>query len=76
MVYVFAPFGLLALITVIIAAVKCGGSDSLLSQWIFSFSALELIGWILTVPIMPTIASTMILVSFLVLRWIISIVAY
>ncbi len=76
MIYILAPFALLTLVTIIIAAAKCGGTDSVLSQTIFSVSFLELIAWILTVPITPSVASGMVLLSFLALRFIISIVAY
>ena len=75
MIYILAPFAVFALITAIIAAAKCGGADSTLSQIIFSFSFLELIAWILMVPIMENIFSSMLL-AFIALRIIISIVAY
>lgn len=48
----------------------------MLSQTIFSFSFLELLAWVLTVPIMPNVMSSMVLLSFLALRMIISIVSY
>jgi hypothetical protein len=38
MIYVLAPFLLTGLVMLIIAAARCGGGDSVLSQWIFSFS--------------------------------------
>lgn len=76
MVYILAPFVAAGLVLLIVAAAKCGGGDSVLSQWIFSFSFIELFAWVLTVPIMPNIFTSMLLLSFLALRIIISIVAY
>jgi hypothetical protein len=76
MVYFIAPLAGLALISIIIAAAKCVGADSLLSQSIFSFSMVELFAWTFTVPIMPNIMTAMVLVAFLTLRIIISIVSY
>ena len=76
MIYVLAPFALLTLVSIIVAAARCGGPDSVLSQSIFSFSWLELVAWILTVPLMPDIFSSMILLSLTMLRFIISIVSY
>jgi hypothetical protein len=75
MIYILAPFAALTLISLVVAAVR-GGADSLLSQTIFSFSLLELIAWVLTIPIMPNTMSSMALISFLALRIIISIVGY
>lgn len=76
MVYILAPVAVLALASIIFTAGKCAGADSVLSQTIFSFSFVELIGWMLTVPIMPSVMSSMVLLSFLALRLIISIVSY
>jgi hypothetical protein len=76
MIYIMAPFVVLTVISIIIAAAKCGGAESVIGQTIFSFSTLELLAWILTVPIMPDIFSSMVLLSFLALRLIISIVSY
>jgi len=76
MIYLMIPFLLTAITMLIITAARCGGGDSLLSQWIFSFSFIELFAWILIVPIMPNIFTSMLMLSFLALRVIISIVAY
>lgn len=40
MIYILAPFIVLAVVSVIIAAARCAGADSVLSQTIFSFSFL------------------------------------
>ena len=40
MIYILAPFVVLTIVSIIIAAAKCGGADSVLSQSIFSFSFL------------------------------------
>ena len=71
-----SPFAAITLVSIIVALAKCGGVDSALSQTIFSFSFLELFAWVLTVPIMPTLMASMVLLSFLALRIIISIVSY
>lgn len=76
MIYILIPFVLMAIVTVIVAAAKCGGADSTLSQFVFSFSLVELVAWVLTVPIMPNIFTSMLLLSFLALRVMISIVSY
>lgn len=76
MIYLWAPFAVLAVVSIVIAAARCGGGDSVLSQTIFSFSLVELCAWILTIPIMPNVMSSMVLLSFLSLRLIISIVSY
>jgi prepilin signal peptidase PulO-like enzyme (type II secretory pathway) len=76
MIYILAPIAVLTLLSIVAAAAKCGGADSVLSQTIFSFSFLELLAWVLTVPIMPNVMSSMVLLSFLALRMIISIVSY
>lgn len=76
MIYVVAPFAVLAIVSIIVAAAKCVGAESLLSQTIFSFSFLELFAWTLTIPIMGNVMTAMVLVSFLTLRVIISIVSY
>lgn len=76
MIYIVAPFAVLAIVSIIIAAAKCIGAESLLSQTIFSFSFLELFAWALTIPIMTNVMTAMVLVSFLTLRIIISIVSY
>jgi hypothetical protein len=76
MIYIAAPFVVLALVSIVIAAAKCVGAESLLSQTIFSFSFVELFVWALTIPIMSNIMEAMVLVSFLTLRVIISIVSY
>ena len=67
---------LLTIVSIIVAAAKCGGADSNISQIIFSFSFLELIVWVLTVPLLPSIFTSMVLLSFIALRFIISIVSY
>ena len=76
MIYLLAPIAALALLSLVVAAAKCVGPESLLSQSIFSFSAVELFAWAFTVPIMPSVALAMVLVGFLILRIIISIVSY
>jgi hypothetical protein len=76
MIYLLAPVAVLALVSIIFTVAKCAGADSMLSQTIFSFSLVELMGWVLTVPIMPSVMSSMVLLSFLALRIIISIVSY
>lgn len=76
MIYILAPFAILSLISIVVAAAKCVGAESLLSQTIFSLSFVELFAWACTVPIMPTVASGMVLISFFTLRIIISIVSY
>jgi Tfp pilus assembly protein PilO len=42
----------------------------------FSFSFIELFAWILSVPIISGLATSMVLLAFIVLRVIISIVGY
>lgn len=76
MVYFLAPIAVLAIASIVIAAAKCVGAESLLSQTIFSFSIVELFAWAFTVPIMPNVMIAMALVSFFTLRIIISIVSY
>lgn len=76
MIYIVAPFAVLSIVSIIVAAAKCVGAESLLSQAIFSFSFLELFAWTLTIPIMANVMTAMVLVSFLTLRVIISIVSY
>lgn len=76
MIYVLIPFLIAGIIPLIIAAFKCVGADSMLSQAIFSFSFIELFAWACTVPIAPTIVASMALISFLTIRVIISIVSY
>ena len=76
MIYFIAPLAGLAVISIIIGAIKRVGADSLLSQSIFSFSMVELFAWVFTVPIMPNIMTSMVLVAFLTLRIIVSIVSY
>lgn len=76
MIYILAPFLLLAAASVFIVAVQCKGADTVLSQTVFSFSFVEVIGWGLTVPVAKDVPTAMVLLSFLALRIIISIVSY
>ena len=76
MIYFLAPFMLTAMVFVLIGAFKCIGAESVLSQTIFACSFVELFAWGLTVPIMPDVPLSMVLLSFLSLRIIISIVGY
>jgi hypothetical protein len=76
MIYFLAPVALLALAFVIVGAAKCIGAESVLSQTIFSFSMVELFAWAFTVPVMPSVATAMVLLAFFTLRIIISIVSY
>jgi len=70
------PFIILGLIPLIYATVKCLGADTFFSQSIFSFSFIEIFSWIMMIPVMNNIATSMVMLSFIVLRIIISIVSY
>jgi len=76
MIYFLAPIAVLGLLSILFAIGKCTGTDSVLSQTIFSVSFIELFAWIFAVPVMTSIFSAMVLLSFLTLRIIISIVSY
>lgn len=66
----------MGLISIFYVMIKCHGIDTFVSQTIFSFSFIEIVAWILVIPIMNNIATPMIMLSLLVLRVIISIVSY
>lgn len=76
MSYMMIPFVALGLIPIVFSAIKMVGVASVLSQAVFSFSLIEIISWILSVPIMKDIPTSMALLAFFLIRIIISIVSY